>query len=264
MAKRTTAKQREEDLQKQIQALKKANSKLKRRVVRLEAKLEAKDLGSSDAGDEDGDVNMRKMLEIFRELMEETTLGEDEECSICMDSMKINDSMSSCLQELAEKSGTPKVMNWEGEEGDPMPYWANEFPCPECRAASVLSQAITIKRTETERWNSLLDLSVSWAKIQQERAGEDDISGEEGGDEEGSRAESSDEENLPKPPRKRKNHRAPVVGESEEEEEAVSTGSDGEESEEGEYSEQPSSSPEKKQKLEALAKRRANSRKMKL
>ncbi|KAL8290050.1 hypothetical protein RQP46_002989 [Phenoliferia psychrophenolica] len=210
MARGGAAKTELDALKAQVASLKKANSKLKHKVARLEMKLEAADLEGSDedgAGASEGQAKLRGMLDRFRSLMEEATIGEEdpdvrlvvlpaEECPICFDGLKINEASSlpcehvyctSCLSSLSKT--TLSTTSSSSEDEGP------KFPCPACRQLATVDDAAVVTLTETDRWNALLEISVEFARWGDEVDGEEEEEEDgEGGGAEFGKDESGESE----------------------------------------------------------------------
>ncbi|KAI0751106.1 hypothetical protein C8Q80DRAFT_1155544 [Daedaleopsis nitida] len=165
-------------LKKQVSKLEKSNEKYRQRLHELsmrEAKSEAKDL-VEDAEFEVGDSahKMRKLLREFRELMETNTLGEKEECPICLDSpLQLKKCQSLPCQHIVCNDCVKKLK----PEADGYADDVDSISCPVCRVVCRRDELEPLELTPSAQWDALLEVAKQWAKMDVRR--EEDTTEEE-------------------------------------------------------------------------------------
>ena len=166
-----------------------------------------------------------QLLQEFRDLMEANTLGEDEDCPICMDKLEVKKCkrcavpfhlhgqpilivppLSSlpcqhmfcegCISQLKPEAG-----------GCVYDDEVDSIRCPQCRKVCRRDDVEVIEQTASEQWDALLEVAQKWAEMDVPR--EDDTSEEEAEEqfiddgEEDDKAEETDTRSVPRLYRRR-------------------------------------------------------------
>ncbi|KAI0722639.1 hypothetical protein C8Q76DRAFT_719590 [Earliella scabrosa] len=174
-----TSRSEVQRLKRQVLKLERSNEKRRRELHEMrmrEVKTEANEL-VGDAEFEVGDAayKMRKLLQEFRDLMEANTLGEDEECPICMENLVVKKCKSlpcqhmfceGCISQLKPEAG-----------GCVYDDEVDSIRCPQCRKVCRRDDVEVIEQTASEQWDALLEVAQKWARMDVPRA--DDTSEEE-------------------------------------------------------------------------------------
>ncbi|KZT29350.1 hypothetical protein NEOLEDRAFT_1214906, partial [Neolentinus lepideus HHB14362 ss-1] len=145
-------------LKGEVRSLKSAKDKLRKRVEQLEVKetkREAAELNedTEDAAD-DSSYHMRKLLRRFQDLMSETVLDENEECIICMEKLKPEETSSFPCEHLVCNTCLPQIA--PGSE---------VINCPQCRKLCNKSSIEVVYRTASQQWDALMEVAKKWAKM---------------------------------------------------------------------------------------------------
>ncbi|RPD66846.1 hypothetical protein L227DRAFT_558971 [Lentinus tigrinus ALCF2SS1-6] len=161
------------DLQKEVQALKNQVRRLEKLSMR-EVKKDAEEL-VDDAEFEVGDsaYKMRKLLREFYDLMEANSLGEEEECPICMEPLELKKCSSLPCQHMFCHACLRKIK----PDADSYYDEVESISCPTCRTPCPRDDMETVELTSIQQWDALLDVARKWAKIDMRR--EEDTSEEE-------------------------------------------------------------------------------------
>ncbi|RXW25312.1 hypothetical protein EST38_g633 [Candolleomyces aberdarensis] len=149
-------------LEKTIKELKADNKKKSNTIAKMkkkELKEEAKDLvdPEPDPTEVDSDVRMRKLLRRFSDLISSNTLGEDEECVICMEKMEVKQCSTFPCEHLICNECLKGILPDKDEK----------YPCPMCREYTPRDEIELIRMTEQERWDELLKVAQAWDAFDQ-------------------------------------------------------------------------------------------------
>ncbi|TFK22328.1 hypothetical protein FA15DRAFT_681719 [Coprinopsis marcescibilis] len=121
-----------------------------------EIKEEARDLLDTEPDamtGEDPVHRMRKLLRRFNDLMLVTTLGDGDECPICMERMVPKETSAFDCQHLVCNECFKGIL----------PDASENYPCPVCRKKTAREEMELVTMTEQERWDALLLVAEAWA-----------------------------------------------------------------------------------------------------
>lgn len=174
-----------------IKELKKQNKKKDGIIAKMKAKelkAEAEDLLDTapdlDTG-EDMATKMRKLLRRYSDLMLVTTLGEEDDCSICMDRMVLKKCTALSCGHIFCNDCIKQILPRD-----------EKYECPMCRTRTERDDFEEVYMTETQRWDDLLKVAQAWDAIDHrpvidtsEEEGEDNFMTDASGDDETSRSD---------------------------------------------------------------------------
>ncbi|KAF9006587.1 hypothetical protein BDQ17DRAFT_1303000 [Cyathus striatus] len=167
-----SATARIKSLENTIEDLKLSNRKFKKKIEKLRAKelkAEAAELNADGSDQEPGDAahRMTKLLRRFSDLMLVTTLGENEDCPICLERLVLNKCSSLPCQHLFCNGCLPNISRAADET----------VKCPQCRRSFSREEVELVHLTESARWDQLLDVAQAWDAF--DHRGEEETSDEE-------------------------------------------------------------------------------------
>lgn len=146
------------ELKGRIRDLEKARRKDKKKIDKLriqEAKADATEL-QDDAELDVGDTahTMRKLLRRFHDTIVSTSIEENEECPICMDTLQVHKCTSLPCEHTFCGSCVSKVS--PGSEA---------ITCPQCRKLCRRDEIEIVQFTASQQWDALLEIAKVWAKV---------------------------------------------------------------------------------------------------
>lgn len=146
------------ELNSRIRDLEKARRKDKKKIDKLrirEAKADATEL-QDDAELDVGDTahTMRKLLRRFHDTIVSTSIEENEECPICMDTLQVHKCTSLPCEHTFCESCVSKVS--PGSE---------VITCPQCRKLCRRDEIEIVQFTASQQWDALLEIAKAWAKV---------------------------------------------------------------------------------------------------
>ncbi|KAF8842700.1 hypothetical protein BDN67DRAFT_1067491 [Paxillus ammoniavirescens] len=173
-----------QQLERVVKDLKVARKKDKRIIEKLrtkEVEYDAKELVDDENGDAQGSELGQGAIQLLRrvsDLMDMNTLAEGEECAICMEKMDVDKCYSlrcrhpvcsECFERLGDGTGNPPDCT------------TALVQCPHCREICPREECEIITHTAVQQWDSLLEISSEWARmdtsemdVEEEDEGEDD------------------------------------------------------------------------------------------
>jgi len=183
-----------QQLERVVKDLKMARKKDKRIIEKLrtkEVEYDAKELADDEDGDVQGSELGQGAIQLLRrmsDLMDMNTLAEGEECAICMEKMDVDKCYSlrcrhpvcnECFERLGDGTGNPPDCITASVQ------------CPHCREICPREECEIITHTAVQQWDSLLEISSEWARMD---TGETDVEEEDEGEEDD---DDDDDEDSP-------------------------------------------------------------------
>ncbi|KAI0065904.1 hypothetical protein BV25DRAFT_1850432 [Artomyces pyxidatus] len=153
-------------LEADVRRLEKARVKDKRKIEQLkmkEIRADARDLEDDQThGVPDTVHGMRKLLRRFQAIVSGSVIAEDEECPICMDTLQLSASSSLPCQHVFCEDCLARL---------------EQLVCPTCREKFERDDVEGVQYTAEEQWDQLLDVAQQFAKM--DKNAEPDTSEEE-------------------------------------------------------------------------------------
>ncbi|KAH9006889.1 hypothetical protein EDB86DRAFT_2868853 [Lactarius hatsudake] len=109
---------------------------------------------------------MKKLLRNFYRVVSSPSLEEQEECSICVETMELNKCSSLPCQHIFCDSCLSKIGDGEN------------ISCPQCRGESNVESIEMVEFTATQQWDQLLEIARQFAALE-DRLGPDTSEEEE-------------------------------------------------------------------------------------
>ncbi|KAH8921044.1 hypothetical protein BT69DRAFT_1351904 [Atractiella rhizophila] len=190
------------ELEKKIRELEKTNRKQNRKLKQYKSSSlarEARDLaissqraaspsGSTPVEVQDTYWQMRNLLSRIANLLSQPTIGDEEDCPICMERLDLSGPHQAgslpcdhivcleCVPQLPRSMVRVKELGQElevkflrvddeDEDGAGFPM-VDAFECPQCRKKYVESQVVEVEMTESGRWDKLVDMAMEWRRLQ--------------------------------------------------------------------------------------------------
>ncbi|KAI0284289.1 hypothetical protein BGY98DRAFT_948801 [Russula aff. rugulosa BPL654] len=97
---------------------------------------------------------MKKLLRHFHGVVSSPSLGEDEECPICAESLELNKCSSLPCQHIFCDSCLSKMSGGEN------------ISCPQCRRLSDIDNFEPVEFTATQQWDQLLEIAQQFAAME--------------------------------------------------------------------------------------------------
>ncbi|KAI0701189.1 hypothetical protein BC835DRAFT_267721 [Cytidiella melzeri] len=166
------------ELEGKVRELEKSRAKDKRKIAKLEAKEikrdaeELQDQAEFEVGDS-ADI-MRKLLRRFHDLMLANSLGDSEECPVCMTVMEVGEATSLPCQHVFCTECIQQYIAARSHEDE----GGKAVPCPSCREMANIKDMEVVEYTSATQWDALLEVANAAAKSDRRR-GELDTSDEE-------------------------------------------------------------------------------------
>lgn len=114
----------------------------------------------------DVEHKLKKLLRDFHRVVSSPSLGEDEECPICAESLELNKCSSLPCQHIFCDSCLSKMSGGEN------------ISCPQCRRLSDIDNFEPVGFTATQQWDQLLEIDQRFAAME-EQLGPDSSEDEE-------------------------------------------------------------------------------------
>jgi len=158
------------ELQVKIRRLKKARALDRKKIQQLqlrEAHKDAEELQEDEVhGVPDVEHAMKKMLRNFHLVISSPSLEEEEECSICAETMELDKCSSLPCQHVFCDSCLSKMGDGES------------ISCPQCRRECNVESFEVVEFTATQQWDQLLEIARQFAALE-DRLGPDTSEEEE-------------------------------------------------------------------------------------
>ncbi|KAI9448104.1 hypothetical protein H4582DRAFT_2139836 [Lactarius indigo] len=158
------------ELELKVRRLKKAHALDRKKIRQLrlrEAHKDAEELQNEEVhGVPDVEHEMKKLLRNFYRVVSSPSLEEQEECSICVETMELNNCSSLPCQHIFCDSCLSKVGDGE------------TISCPQCRGESNVESIEVVEFTATQQWDQLLEIARQFAALE-DRLGPDTSEEEE-------------------------------------------------------------------------------------
>ncbi|KAH9045478.1 hypothetical protein EDB85DRAFT_2104443 [Lactarius pseudohatsudake] len=159
-----------EKLELKVRQLKKAHALDRKKIRQLrlrEAHKDAEELQDEEVhGVPDVEHEMKKLLRNFYRVVSSPSLEEQEECSICVETMELNKCSSLPCQHIFCDSCLSKIGDGEN------------ISCPQCRGESNVESIEVVEFTATQQWDQLLEIARQFAALE-DRLGPDTSEEEE-------------------------------------------------------------------------------------
>ncbi|PCH40808.1 hypothetical protein WOLCODRAFT_137011 [Wolfiporia cocos MD-104 SS10] len=157
-------------LNNKLITLEKAKQKDRKKIEKLrlkEVKADAQDLEEA-AEFEVGDsaYRMRKLLRRFHDIIVSSSIEENEECPICLETVQVN----KCASLICEHTFCETCLSQISPESEIV-------TCPQCRKPCPRDEIETVQYTASQQWDALLEVAQAWAKMDLRR--QEDTSEEE-------------------------------------------------------------------------------------
>ncbi|KAN0131380.1 hypothetical protein V8E53_010757 [Lactarius tabidus] len=161
---------RVKELEAKVRRLKKARALDRKKIRQLqlkEAHKDAEELQDEEVhGVPDVEHEMKKILRDFHRVISSPSLEEQEECSICVETMELNKCSSLPCQHVFCESCLSKIGNGE------------TISCPQCRKECNVESLEVVEFTATQQWDQLLEIARQFAAME-DRLGPDTSDEEE-------------------------------------------------------------------------------------
>jgi len=158
------------ELELEVRRLKKAHALDCRKIRQLrskEAHRDAEELQDEELhGIPDVEHKMKKLLRQFHRVVLNPSLGEEEECPVCIETLQVNKCSSLSCQHIFCDSCLSKMSDGEN------------ITCPKCRRSSEVDSFEPVEVTATQQWDQLLEIAQQFAGIE-EKLGPDTSEEEE-------------------------------------------------------------------------------------
>ncbi|KAH9927264.1 uncharacterized protein B0H18DRAFT_875830, partial [Fomitopsis serialis] len=142
----------------QIGVLEQARRKDRKTIAKLRAREVKEDVAELQDDAEilvvDSPYRMRKLLRRFHDIVLSSSIEENEECPICMDTLGVNECVSLPCEHTFCKTCISRVSL--GEE---------DVTCPQCRGLCPRDEIEIVQYTASQQWDDLLDVAKAWAKM---------------------------------------------------------------------------------------------------
>lgn len=157
-------------LELKVRQLKKTHALDRKKIRQLrlrEAHKDAEELQDEEVhGVPDVEHEMKKLLRNFYRVVSSPSLEEQEECSICVETMELNKCSSLPCQHIFCDSCLSKIGDGE------------TISCPQCRGESNVESIEMVEFTATQQWDQLLEIARQFAALE-DRLGPDTSEEEE-------------------------------------------------------------------------------------
>jgi len=158
------------ELELEVRQLKKARGLDRRKIRQLRSKeihQDAEELQDEELhGMPDVEHRMKKLLRNFHRVVLNPSLGENEECPVCIETLEVNKCSSLPCQHIFCDSCLSKMSDGEN------------IICPQCRRSSEANSLEPIIVTATQQWDQLLEIAQDFAELE-EKLGPDTSEEEE-------------------------------------------------------------------------------------
>ncbi|KAH9062770.1 hypothetical protein EDB87DRAFT_1605794 [Lactarius vividus] len=158
------------ELELKVRQLKKTHALDRKKIRQLRLKEAHKD--TEELQDEgvhgvpDVEHEMKKLLRNFYRVVSSPSLEDQEECSICVETMELNKCSSLPCQHIFCDSCLSKI-----DDGE-------TISCPQCRGGSNVESIEVVEFTATQQWDQLLEIAGEFAALE-DRLGPDTSEEEE-------------------------------------------------------------------------------------
>ncbi|KAI0304175.1 hypothetical protein BC826DRAFT_215788 [Russula brevipes] len=148
------------ELQLEVRRLKKARTLERKKISQLrlkEAHRDAEELQDEQVhGVPNVEHKMKKLLRYFHSVVSSPSLGEDEECSICAETLELNKCSSLPCQHIFCDNCLSKMSGGE------------RISCPQCRRQCDIESVEQVEFTATQQWDQLLEIAQQFAAMEEQ------------------------------------------------------------------------------------------------